>query len=195
MTARRTLPVFGPDQKTDQSDTLAVFGPTTTPEEQAVAVFSPVAVNQTESVAVFSIDPKVDLDSLPVFIPSVFSTDPPMPPAEWTIATAAHSAPKIQSQREIDKIIRSFLKRIKAKDIRFRRIGYTTYTWLHEQEPVPSDTASDVRWEIKLAAQQIHMGINDIKPFFRVVSGPFDVAKLVDVRRELLDEMDRDAGE
>lgn len=99
-----------------------------------------------------------------------------------------------QSQRAVDKTIRQFLKSVKAKDIRIRRIGHTTYTWLYEQDIVPGDTGSDLRWEIRHVGNQIHMGVFDIKPFFRVLQGPFDLKKLKDGQKSILDEMDVDAS-
>jgi hypothetical protein len=116
------------------------------------------------------------------------------PVAEEHVAEAAAEKERtVQGQRAIDKAIRQFLKEIKAPDIRIRRIGHTTYTWLHELDITPGDTGSDLRWEIRHVGNQIHMGIFDIKPFFRVLQGPFDVKKLKDARKNILDEMDADA--
>ena len=146
----------------------------------------------------------MDPKSLPVFgpdpeqnhVPTIFwplggsRTEPTM-----VGAAVAQDGPKRQSQRAADRIIREFLKQIKAQDIRIRRIGHTTYSWKHPIDPEPSDTGSDVRWEIKLSASQIHMGVYDIKPFYRVVGGPFTVEKLTQVRKNILDEMAADAEE
>lgn len=205
---RKSLPVFGPESK-DQNRALAVFGPPEAPAfdslplwkpsaEQApdsISIFSPNHTNDVTSVAVFSVPSGFDPASMPVFCPSVFAEVPPRPPAEFHVTTAAaHAVPKHQGQREIDLIIRKFLGKIKAQNIRYRRVGHTTYTWLHEQEPEPGDTGSDVRWEIKVTGLQINMGVYDIKPFFRVVSTPISVEKLVEVRKTILAEMKTDAG-
>jgi len=198
----KALPIFGPENPiqngrlpvvvdpSGHSGALPVWSNTSVPE--SASVFGPT---NTETTA-FVFAPTKPHETAAVFCPSVFAEVPPRAPAEFFVSTAAaHEVPKRQGQRQIDRIIREFLKRIKADDIRIRRVGHTTYSWKHPIDPEPSDTGSDVRWEIKLAGSQIHMGVYDIKPFYRVVSGPFEVEKLVEVRKNILAEMDADAGE
>lgn len=208
----KSLPVFGPENENESSRALAVFGPPEaaasdsipiwTPERheghEAVSLFTPPEhANDSRNIPVFSLPAGFDPASAPACIPSVFGPyDPSAPTPQWTYSvTAAAEPPKLQGQRQIDKIIRKFLERIKAKDIRYRRIGHTTYTWLHEQDPEPGDTGSDVRWEIKVTGLQLNMGIYDIKPFFMVVSTPISVEKLIEVRKKILEEMKTDAGD
>jgi hypothetical protein len=186
----KTLPVFG--VKKAEHGTPTVFGPADT-STTAASVWVPV--ENLDCGCVFS--PPTDSTALAasVFFPAIVTDSQTNIHVTSNVVTAAHEVPKRQGQREIDRVIRKFLKQIKAQDIRIRRVGHTTYSWKHPIDPEPSDTGSDVRWEIKLAGQQIHMGVYDIKPFYRVVSGPFDVEKLVEVRKNILDEMDTDAGE
>ena len=205
---KKTLLVFDPDQvfyadqepdeptvfRPDDRDlALAVVSPPD--HQQETAVFCPPLMND-DSTTVFDFSISKPIDKIPVFCPSVFGpVNEQQAKQAFTVVFAAREPPKRQGQREIDKVIRKFLKQIKAQNIRIRRVGHTTYSWKHPIDPEPGDTGSDVRWEIKLAASQIHMGVYDIKPFFRIVSGPFDVKKLIDVRKDILDEMDADAGE
>lgn len=192
----KTLPVFGPENQNQTGPT--VFGPGRSGASVAAVWMPPEPTKDapvfgppegtSAAAAVFGPSP---FDGLAhVFVPMFVRQDGPA-----TVTGATHEVPKRQGQREIDRIIRKFLKRINADDIRIRRVGHTTYSWKHPVDPEPSDTGSDVRWEIKLAGAQMHMGVYDIKPFYRVVSGPFEVEKLVEVRKNILSEMDTDAGE
>lgn len=202
--SEKSLPVFGPDQA-EESPGVPVFGLPREPEPVSLPVWGAAVQDQThEPVALFGPEFEEPEESLVLFglagseaqeSPALFV--PPEPTSVGTVATAAANstdAPARQTQREVDRIIREFLVNIKAKEVRLRRVGHTTYTWLHEIEPIPHDTGSDLRWEIRMSGLQIHMGIYDIKPFFRVLSGPFTPEGLKKVWQDIQDEMDRDAG-
>ncbi len=111
------------------------------------------------------------------------------------LVTAAkeEEPPKPQSQREIDKEIRFFLNGIKAKDVHIRRTGEVRYTWLHPVDLDIGDTGSDLRWEIRQQGAQIQIGTFDIKPFYQILQGPFDVAKLRKAYKKLLKDATEDA--
>lgn len=117
------------------------------------------------------------------------------------MATAAAKGVKVeaseparqQSQREIDKEVRFFLNGIKAKDVHIRRTGEVRYTWLHPVDLDIGDTGSDLRWEIRQQGAQIQIGTFDIKPFYQIIQGPFDVAKLRKAYKKLLKDATEDA--
>lgn len=176
----KTLPVFGPENESE-SPMLPVFGQADVPETPcSMPIWAPCEPTAVLSIAIFCPMPEL--------------TDAPQPITAYPALSPGLSR-HTQGQREIDLIVRRFLLKIKAQDIRIRRVGPVTYTWKHVTDPLPGDTGSDVRWEIKTSGLNIHMGCYDIKPFFRVLSGPFDIEKLFGVYQQLRREMDLDAGE
>lgn len=99
-----------------------------------------------------------------------------------------------QGSRTIDAVVRKFLRKIKAQDIHCRRFGQVQYTWRHDQGIQYGDTSSDVRWLIRVMGPQLYLECHDIKPFSLVLQKPFTVNALEVAYRQLLEDMDADAG-
>ena len=198
------LPIFKTENTEAESEPLAVFCQKPTQPNTVLPVIIPASTEtKQQTAAVFSVPPP----HIPQSSIMIFSTPetqkknelpvfclPHMATPDQKIVTAELQPAVPQTQRAIDRQIRMFLIEIRARDIRYRRVGHTTYSWLHEQTPEPMDAWSDVRWEIKVTAQQISLGVYDIKPFFRIIATPVDVPKLKSVWTELQNEMKQDAG-
>jgi hypothetical protein len=99
-----------------------------------------------------------------------------------------------QGARTIDAVVRRFLKKIRATDVHCRRFGPVQYTWRHDQGVEYGDTGSDVRWLLRVTGPQMYLECHDVKPFSRVLQKPFTVQGLERAYRELVDDMDVDAG-